>query len=333
MANKLKYKWLLLLCFAFVMQANAQKSVSVKIDTNIMLIGDQVKVTFEAILPMNYSGNFPLFTDTIIGKLEIIDIYDMDTVIKDDLMQIKQEYLVTSFDSGWYSIPPIVFPVLNNDTEEVDSLLSAPVYFGVITMPIDTANADAIADINAPIEAPITMREILPFAGIGLGILLILFLAYYLYMRFARKEPIFVRKEKPKEPAHLIAFRELDSLKDKELWQQGRNKEYYSQLTDIIRNYLDDRFGIYAMEMTTDEIIGAISVGKVLDKEVKNDLFDVLTQADFVKFAKASTLANENEKYLRFAYDFVIKTKVAEQLADETSEQANPDNSKALETK
>ncbi len=312
---------LLFSIIVFSQPLNAQVAINVKMDTNMMLIGDQTNITLEVVIPADYSVDFPVYNDTIIEKLEILDIMPFDTVVENDLLKIKQQYLVTSFDSGWYAIPPMEFVIACSADSLVDTLLSNPLYFGVMTMPLDSVNADSVTDIKAPIGAPLTFREVLPFASIGLGILLILFLVYFLYMKFARNEAIFVKKEKPKEPAHLIAFRSLDALKEAKLWQQGKNKIFYSQLTDIIRTYIEDRFGIYAMEMTTDEIIESVISESVLEKELKNELFDTLVRADFVKFAKATTLDNENELSIKFAYEFVIKTKLAEIIEEELDEE------------
>lgn len=333
MIKRLIYFLSLSVALLFVQNTQAQVTVNVKIDTNIMLIGDQTKVTLEAVLPPNYLIDMPVFTDTLIDKLEILNVFDKDTVVENNMLKIQQQYQVTNFDSGWYTIPPVKFMVKDSLTNQVDSFYSAPVYFGVMTMPLDTANADAITDIKAPIEAPLTFREVLPFLGIGLGVLLILFLSYILYMRFAKKEPVFVRKEKPKEPAHIIAFRNLDQLKEQKLWQQGKNKEFYSELTDIIRIYIENRYGIFAMEMTTDEIMQVFGEEKILEKELKDQMFDVLTRADFVKFAKATTMANENEHSMKFAYELVIKTKIEPVLTDTKSADTNTDvEQKTVET-
>lgn len=295
----------------------AQVMVSAKLDTSMMLIGDQTKFRMEATFPDSVLVGFPIFADTIIDKLEILNITNIDTQKVDDGLKLVQEYLVTSFDSGWYQIPPLNFTITYPKSGRVDTLQSVPTFFGVMTMPLDTANANAIADIKKPMEAPITIQEILPIAGIGLGVVIFLFVAYLLYMKLARKKPIFVKKEKPKEPAHVIALRDLDLLQEQKLWQQGEAKAYYSRLTEIIRTYIEDRFSIPAMESTTDEIIDACHKSDELSNELKNDLFDTLTLADFVKFAKAITVATENETSLKFAYNFVLKTKPAEVLRDE----------------
>ncbi len=289
--------------------AIAQVTLNVKMDTNMLLIGDQTKFSMQASFPKDVDVVFPVFSDTIIDKLEIISIAKPDTVVVDEIIKLTHAYTVTSFDSGWYEIPPLDFGIKWADSDLLDTIKSNPVYFGVITMPIDTANSDAITDIKAPLGAPITFKEIAPFAGVGLGVLLLAFLAYYLYMRFGKKEPIFVRKEKPKEPAHLIAFRNLDALRTEKLWQGGRNKAYYSGLTDVVRTYIEDRYSVPAMEQTTDEIRLALKNMSALEQGLKSELFEVLSRADFVKFAKATTMPDENEKSMEFAYRFVEKTK------------------------
>jgi hypothetical protein len=208
------------------MSVQGQVAVSVKMDTSMLLIGDQTNVVFEASFPESAMVSMPEFSDTIIENKSVL---------------IRQKYLVTSFDSGWYEIPPVQFVVGFLSENRMDTLQSNSVYFGVMTMPIDTANADAITDIKVPIDAPITFKEVLPFAGIGLGVLLLAFLAYILYLKLTKKEPIFVKKEKPKEPAHIVAFRDLEALKEAKLWQKGQVKEYYSRLTEVVRVYIEDR--------------------------------------------------------------------------------------------
>jgi hypothetical protein len=317
----------IIVAFAFLLLALlspflvlAQVTVDVKIDTNVMLIGDQTRIRLEAQFPDSLMVSFPVFSDTIIKNLEILDISDFDTVIADNGLKISQSYLVTSFDSGFYIIPPMKFVIGLPKANRIDTLNSNPLYVQVWTMPLDTTNREAIADIKKPIDAPLTLKEILPFAGIGFGIILFAFIAYLLFMKYVRKKPVLLKKEKPKEPAHIIALRNLDMLDTQKLWQKGLIKEYYSQLTEVIRTYVEDRYAIPAMESTTDQIMESFRLSGDLEKEVKNELFDVLVRADFVKFAKATTLANENEQSMRFAYDFVNKTKLVEALRNEESD-------------
>jgi len=309
---------IVLICFISLSKPLfGQVTVSVKMDTSMLLIGDQTNVILEASFPEGASMTMPVFADTLIKKLEILSVSNIDTVVENQMVRINQKYTVTSFDSGWYVIPPQNFIFSLPKTNRVDTIKSMPIYFGVMTMPIDTANANAITDIKAPIDAPITFKEILPFLGIGLAVLLLAAALYLLYLKWSKKEPLFVKKEIPKEPAHLVAFRGLDAIRNEKLWQKGLTKEYHSQLTEVVRVYIEDRFGILAMESTSDEIIDAFRKNGTVEKELKDGLFDTLMLADFVKFAKAEPLANENEQSLNFAYQFVDKTKLVEILSEE----------------
>lgn len=326
---KLKNTGLLLIVFLsmfWVQNVHAQVMVEVKMDTNMLLIGDQTNFRLKANFPEQYNVAFPVFADTITKGLEVLNISPIDTNWLNGKLELTQDFLVTSFDSGWYEVPPLNFVIDFAGYQRKDTLQSNAVYFGVMTMPIDTTQPNAIADIKKPIGAPLTFKEVLPFVGYGLGGILLILALVLLILRLTRKEPIFVKKEKPKEPAHVIAYRELDELHEKKLWQKGKVKAYYSELTEIIRRYVENRYAIQALEMTTDEIVEAFRISGDLDKELKDGLFDLLVQADFVKFAKASTLADENENNYKFVYEFVNKTKPVVVLRESDNQDETPGN-------
>ena len=138
------------------------------------------------------------------------------------------------------------------------------------------------------------------------------FLLYYLIKRFFDNKPI-IRKVKvePKLPAHQLALVEIERIKGEKIWQKGMSKEYYVQLTDVIRNYIKDRFGFNALEMTSSEIISKLI--EVKDKEAIKDLKSLFETADLVKFAKHNPLINENDANLVNAIDFINETKVEEE--------------------
>jgi hypothetical protein len=307
---------------SFYGSLSAQVKVGASLDTTYLFIGDQTNLRLEASFPKGYAVEFPVYADTIIDKLEIIYAGKVDTVENNGTVTLRQSYLVTSFDSGWYKIPEARFVVKQPDRLP-DTLYAAPLFFGVQTIPIDTTRRDAITDIKKPVEAPLTFKEVLPFILYGILIMGILALGVYIYLKYKKKEPVFRLKEKPKEPAHIKALRELDELNEQKYWQRGLNKEYFSILTDIIRTYIEGRFGIPAMEQTTDEILESMRYRFEIEKELKSELANLLMRADFVKFAKATTEANENEASLQFAYHFVLKTKPVEVLRDEDTE--NPE--------
>ncbi len=298
--------------------ANGQVNVSATMDTSMMLIGDQTNMRLEASFPQGYSVAMPIFADTVIRKLEVIEAGKVDTAFTDGILRLNQKYVVTCFDSGWYAVPQLPF-VISQPDGFTDTIYSAPIYFGVMTMPLDTANANAITDIKPMEDAPFIIKELVPYVKIAfLVILALAIVAFIIYVIVKRKrdEPIFV-KPKPQEPAHVVALRELDLLKEQKLWQRGLVKEYYTSLTEIVRIYLFGRFGLQAMESTTAEIMQLTKSVAEIDKDLRKGLQDLLERADFVKFAKAQAEANENEASFEFVEHFVLTTKPVEQLRDE----------------
>ena len=305
--------------------ADAQVSVSAKIDTSMMLIGAQTNFRVEASFPDGYKVMLPVMADTVARGLEIVEAGTVDSVLTDGIVRISQKYVVTNFDSGWYAVRQLPFAILDKDGNP-DTIYSEQVYYGVMTMPLDTANPNAICPPKPMAEAPFIFKELTHYLKWGLLILLAAFavvFAVYALIKRKRNEPIFV-KPKPQEPAHVVALRQLDQLKEQKLWQRGLVKEYYSSLTDIARGYLNGRFGLQAMESTTSEIMQMTKDVPEIDKDLRKNLQDLLERADFVKFAKAQTVANENEASFDFVEHFVLTTKPVEQLRDEDGTEAEP---------
>lgn len=292
-------------CLGFV---SAQSiTIHADLDTNMILIGDQVILRFEVNHPKDFKLNFPELQDTIIREIEILEKSPIDTLEQNGNLLLKQDWLITSFDSGVYLIPRLPFTFLNPADGMPDTIFSSSMYFGVNTFQLDTSNA--VFDIKMPVPAPVTLAEAAPYiGGIVLLALIIIGVIYYLRLR-AGKETISFKRQKPKEPAHLFAYRKLDELKDKKLWQQGKIKEFYSELTEILRMYIEFRYEIMALEMTTGETMDAIKNNAVIETETRSMLHDILILADFVKFAKMNPLPDENDKCLKNGYIFIDKTK------------------------
>ena len=321
-------KYLTILAIAFgltVSGALAQVNVKASMDTSMMLIGDQTNFRVEASFPDGYKVMLPVMADTVSRGLEIVEAGAIDSAIADGFVRISQKYVVTNFDSGWYAVRQLPFAILDKDGNP-DTIYSEQVYYGVMTMPLDTANPNAICPPKPMAEAPFIFKELTHYLKWGLLILLAAFavvFAVYALIKRKRNEPIFV-KPKPQEPAHVVALRQLDQLKEQKLWQRGLVKEYYSSLTDIARGYLNGRFGLQAMESTTSEIMQMTKDVPEIDKDLRKNLQDLLERADFVKFAKAQTVANENEASFDFVEHFVLTTKPVEQLRDEDGTDAEP---------
>jgi len=283
-----------------------QVTVNARMDTTNILIGDQIRLFLEVNQPAGLPVIFPNIADTLTDKVEVIDRSDIDTQKSaDNRLNLIQRLIITSFDSGLYFIPPFKFAVKNQGA--TDTMLSNALTLNVNTFNIDSVKG--ITDIKPPLEAPFRLSEIMRFIIIGLVVILLAFAGYYIYIKYKRKEPIIRWRAKPKEPAHIVALRNLDILTEKKLWQQNRIKEYYTELTDIVRIYIEDRFMIMAMEQVSEEILERFSYTKLIDSFMYEKLKRILSLSDLVKFAKLIPLPDENDLMLKNAYEFVLKTK------------------------
>ena len=311
--NSIKKNLFLLFVIIFSL---AQKSleaqiytVGVKMDTSKILIGDQTKLTISVRIPSETIGSKNHFLkwhtikDTISQNIEVISVSKIDTSISKDKKTylLTQNIIITSFDSGFFVIPPFRF-LRNGDSlkyMETQALL-----LEVVTLAVDTTQA--IKDIKPPLEIPFTFSELLPYVIIGILVVLVILVIIYLFLK--RKNKALVNPEKEIIiPDHEIALAKLNELKAKRLCQEGKSKEYYTQLTEIIRNYIEGRFKIMALEKTTEEIITSFR-SLDINEDSKNKLKQILSLADFVKFAKINPLPLENELCINNAFDFVTQT-------------------------
>lgn len=335
---KLRLKIILIFFAAvFAGQTQAQRiKATASLDSANILIGDQVKLFLEIDHPKSVSVEFPQVPDSINGGLiEVLGRSGIDTFEADDekFMKQIQAYTITSFDSGSYRITPYWFKI--NMDGNIDSVPSNGVTLNVYSMQIDTTKGPT--DIKMPYDAPLTLKEVTPYI---LGVILIgaiIFFLLYSIKRKKKNKPIFARPPKPKQPAHVVALRELDRIKAEKIWQKGKTKQYYSELTDTLRIYIEDRFAIRAMEQVTDEILDSFRAQKNLlsDKNFAN-LSQILQVADLVKFAKYTPLPDDDNLSLVNAYFFVNETKKEEQKKVEdkgTSEEKKGDNVEEVEIK
>jgi hypothetical protein len=306
--------FLLLLCGGAYGQS---LTVETRLDTNLILIGDQIRFHVEVEQQRDMKVTLPLFGDTITEKIEVLEASQPDTLfLSNEIIRVSQHYLITSFDSGLYIIPPQRFAFSYHGMG--DTLESQALFLGVLTFKIDSIKG--IADIKPPMKAPLSFREILPWILGGLAVVAIVVAGIWYYRRRKKIIPEMVTRVKPVVPPHITALNALDDLKRKKLWQQGNTKAYYSELSDIIRTYIEGRFEIIAMEQTTDETLDALEAGKYLPETLFENLKGMLSLADLVKFAKYEPLADQNELVFQHGYDMVLQTKVKVDLTTKTGD-------------
>lgn len=275
---KIKFYFLFLFTTAFF----AQKKVVTTIDTTKNKIGAEFKLTLKTDVDTLSSVVFPNVMN--FGALEVIQSYPIDTIRKKDRYELIKKYGLTQFDSGKFKIPRVQI-LINNHVFLSDSLLVE-----VVNVPVDTLK-QKMYDIKDIIPAQNTIGD---WWNYLLVILLLCGIGFLIYWFVKKRKTTIIEEDKYKTPIEK-ATNKLNKLEQKELWQRGEIKEYYSELTDIVRNYIEEAIEIPAMESTTSELIEGLKQASLkkkmkLSKETIENLFTVLKQADLVKFAKSKPL-------------------------------------------
>jgi hypothetical protein len=295
-----------------------------QLDTTDILIGDQIRLNLEFTMPLDYRVIWPFYQDTLTQNVEIIGQTAVDTIIHelDNLVNMIQSITITSFDSGYYRIAPLKFYFQPIDDTAFTEITTAAVYLRVHTMEVDTSQA--IKAIKPPLTAPLTFREVLPWILIALAATLIVLLVIYVVRKRKKSEPLFRIRPKIILPAHVVAMNELEILKLKKLWQSGKVKNYYTELTDIVRIYIENRFDVRAVEMTTYEIMEGMKQADA-NKEIIEKLRQTLMLADLVKFARENPQALENDTSMNNSMEFVRDTIQEIETSIKDTEEDSPD--------
>lgn len=307
---KLMKKILLLVTALFVslavMQA-APVTVTAKLDSTTLLMGKVTALHVQVVQPKGTVGFFPLDRqDTVSAMVEIAGRPAADTVdLGNNRMQVTRDIILQAFDSGMYVIPAVKY-VVGKDTFQAKQL-------ALKVMPVNVDSLTDVHDIKPVVEIPFSVLDMVPdviarFWWAWLLALLLLAFAAFAYFKWYKKGVNPLKPERKRLPPYEEAMINLRNLKARQLWQQGQEKEYFTALTDILRVYIDRRFHVNAVEMTSTEIIATLRENEET-RAVNEQLSMILEVADFVKFAGARPLADDNERAYQRAVDFVEATK------------------------
>lgn len=320
---------LLLLILATFTSTYAQRaSVQATVQPAEIEIGEQALINLRVIAPKNQTIHFPVFEKDIVPGLEVITMLPPDTVIENEVATMNFKYVVTSFDSTLYFVPHLsVFD--GTDTIFSNSLglkVTSPVLTDSTVAyleKLNTGQTDSIDfrqlqlnDIKALQKPPFVWTDYLWLLWIVLAIIVVLLLIGITVLMVLRKKkkgyfftpPVIL-------PPHVRALHELDQVKAEKIWQHGREKEFYTQITDILRRYIHERYKVNALEMTSAEILTEIKKKTETDS-VYDNLQQILTVADQVKFAKHTPYRDENDLSIVNAYLFVNQTKESDPIPD-----------------
>ena len=310
--------FLFLILLAVSLNGFGQSGVKINPYSQSILIGEQVRVDIHIIaVSDNPEIILPEFGDTITSNIEVINSLPLDTVfadsvLKNEIIGYRKQIVITSFDSGLWAFPELTV-IIDSISFTTEAFL-----FEVNTVEVDTA--EAFKQIIEPIELPMTFLEYVQayyiYGVIAWGIMMALaILAFIFGKKHIQKSNI---KIKEVIAPHIIALERLDQLKGEELWQSGAYKAFHIQVSDILREYIENRFHIPVKESTTDEIKHLLKVTRI-DKTLRKEIIESLKVSDLVKFAKAIPEAEENEACLNTAYTIVDTTKIVEQPKPEST--------------
>ena len=297
--------WVFFLLFPLSVQA--QVVFEARIDTLLLLIGEQRELTLDVTCGSKQKVKMPDFLpqQPINSQVEIVEVLGTDTTLLDDgkRMQVIQRYSITAWDSAFVLLPPFTIEVDGQPYQSKQLALK------VLTVPVDTVHVDQFFPPKDIQRNPFSWDDWKPVIWFFVINQLLLLILLWLYTHWRENKPLIqIIRRKRKLPPHQIAMNEIERIKGERKWAEEDSKEYYTQLTDTLRNYIKERYGFNAMEMTSSEIIERLLQEQ--DATALAELRQLFTTADLVKFAKWTTMINENDANLVSAIDFINQTKI-----------------------
>ena len=300
---------LLLALAAPLCRAQEDGALRSRISRDSILIGDQVEWTLDFQLAPGEAVSISKPGAEPVPGVEALGEMALDTLSdKKGTLSLRGRIILTSFDSGSYVLPPL-YVLMPRADGSIDTLEYTGPRLAVNTIPIDTATFQP-HDIKGQIRYPLTFREVIPWVGLALLVAALVWLLVR-WIRLRRQNRDFFGKPVVKDPPHIVALRSLEKTRAQKLWQAGKQKQFYTQVTDALRQYIADRFDVAALEQTSAEMFRDLQ-DKDIEPELKEKLKDLFTTADFVKFAKHTASDQENENAIPTAIRFVNETYMKE---------------------
>ncbi len=276
-----------------------------RLSRDSILIGDQIEWTIDLQLAPGEGARVSKPGETPVPGVEALGEMALDTLSqKKGVLNLRGRIILTSFDSGSYVLPPL-YVLLARTDGTIDTLEYAGPTLAVNTIPIDTATFQPY-DIKGQIRYPLTFKEVIPWVGLALLAAALIWLLVR-WIRLRRQNRDFFGKPVVKDPPHIVALRSLEKTRSQKLWQTGKQKQFYTQVTDALRQYIAARYEVPALEQTSAEMFQDLE-DKAIDPALTDSLKDLFTTADFVKFAKHAATDQENENAIPTAVRFVNET-------------------------
>lgn len=300
------YRVLLLLLLAGYTSFAQDEKVGARIDAAQITVGDQARLFVEAQHnPATSKLQWAAIPDTFNG-LEIAEKGKIDTIKNGNLVTYKQRLLITGFDSGMHVVPRFIFTVLPYNGAPQTLLTDS---FPILVQPVAVDTTKPFKGIKDVMAVEYSWLDYLGYIILG-WMLLGVIIGIILNRRQRRKYrnlPKYVpagTKETPNEKA----LRTLSELEQQKLWENNNPKEYHTQLVDILRIYIEERFGENVMELTSDEILHKVALHREMTTH-RMLLTNIFYIADLAKFAKAQPTPQEHMAAIDYAKQFIMATK------------------------
>ena len=288
--------------------------VSASIDSTVLMIGDQTDLHLQVTHDATEQVTLPVFGEQLQDGIEIVDKTIVDTLnLPDGRVQLNQYLTLTSFKDSLFAIEPIAV------TRGEDTFWTDPMALNIV-QPVEVDTTLAITDIKDIEKAPIWWWGIIRWVLLLIGAFLLIDLAFWFWRWWEKNHQPEAAPVNPDllRPADEVALEKLDEIKAAKIWKDGKVKEYQTELTDVVREYIGRRFEVHSTEKTSDETLHEMK--PLIEKDLYTRLSKMLQLADLVKFAKWHTTPDENEQALTTAYDFVNETKLVNDENGENGE-------------
>lgn len=309
MRVKLKYIFILL-SFIFEVSLLQAQEASMSLSPNQIMIGDHMELELKFKNKGFSNTLFPIINDTSMGNFRLVELFKVDTFFSGNDVVIAHTYKITCFEDSIQTFPSLVF---RNGPSDIYTT-------NPIAITVNSPNIDSAQDIK-PIKdiilLPLSKDEVFSYLFVSFILLALVLLLYFGYIKYIRRENLFDRK-KPEDPPHVEALKALKQVETENLWQMGMVKEYYDRISDILRAYIEKRFGIMALEQTTNQLL--ISMNEIqLPEYIIQDVDEILTKSDLAKFAKELHAGELHLAIIKMAYKFIQST----QLSNDVNKRTN----------
>lgn len=314
-----------------------QPQIRAELDSMNIIVGSQVGLNVSVSVPKGAACHILQLPDTLSKEVEVVEALKPDTIDAGDLIEYAQRYIVTSFDTGLHYVGPIPLVIMGDSTQFLTPEIALSVTNPFQSMEVNEQGVNKICDINNAEDAPFNWHELLLYWPWLVGLIVVagaIWLGIFLMKKYGRKKggeenlPVV-----PEEPCDVTALRELERIRGEKLWLHNQVKEFYTDLTETLRRYIGERYGIQTKESTSAEIMEQLRKPLHGQPAEAERLASILETADLVKFAKMEPLAEENDKAITDSETFINATTETVKAKEATEAESAASLPEATETK